>query len=382
MNIIGVIAEYNPFHNGHLYHLEQIRTIEPDSLIIAVITTTFTQRGTPCYLDKYTKTKLCLDYEIDLVIELPFPFATQSADIFAKGAIQILEFLKVQKIYFGSECNNVEKLISLAKKSLEKNFEKQVLLYLSKGESYPASFAKAFSNQERVNTPNDLLGFSYIREIIKQKSKIIPKTIQRTNNFHEHHIFSTITSATSIRKAIAQKQEFKGTVPDSIYEYLKENGNLEEAYFPFLKYKIISSEDLSIYQTVDEGIENRIKKIISSINSWDEFLQKVKTKRYPYNRIQRMCCHILCNFTKEKAKQFSSIQYIRILGFNQKGRKYLNHIKKEIPVPLISTLSKGTSDMLEYEKQIFLIYLSVFQAQEQQKLKTLEYQAFPIYKKK
>lgn len=377
---VGVIAEYNPFHNGHLYQLEQIRSLEKDALIIVVLSTSFTERGIPSYLDKYTKTKLCLKYGIDLVVELPFPFATQSADIFAKGAIQILKNLKVDKLYFGSECNNVEKLIRLAKETFSEEYQEKVSMYLKEGKNYPTALGKAFSNSEMVTTPNDLLGLSYIKEIIRQECKITPKTIQRTNSFHEKELNSHIASATSIRQAIIQKKDFSKAVPSSVYELLKEKYNFEESYFPFLKYKILSSDDLSIYQTVDEGIENRIQKVIKESNCLEDLIQKLKTKRYTYNRLKRMCVHILCNFTKEKAKAFTDIEYIRILGFSDDGQKYLNRIKKEISVPIVTTLSKGHFDMLEYEKQITSIYLSVFPNKKAQELEQLEYSKFPLHK--
>lgn len=382
MNAIGIIAEYNPFHNGHLYHLKQIQSLERNCLIVAVITTSFTQRGTPSYLDKYTKTKLCLEYGIDLVVELPFPFATQGADIFAKGAIQILNALGVQKIYFGSESNDIETLITLANETFTEEYQRKVNSYLKKGENYPTALNKAFSTNHMVTAPNDLLGLSYIKEIIQQNSKISPKSIQRTNSFHEKEITKKITSATSIRQAIMEHKNFFGTVPDSIYELLKEKDSLEEAYFPFFKYKVLSSDDLSIYQTVDEGIENRIQKVIKQASSFEDFIQKMKTKRYTYNRLKRMCCHILCSFTKEKAKQFQNIEYLRILGFSSNGQKYLNEIKKELSIPIVTTLSRKKFNMLEYEKQISSIYFLVFSPNKQQLLENLEYSAFPLKKEK
>ena len=277
MNAIGIIAEYNPLHNGHLHHLNQIRHLEKDALIIAVITTSFTQRGTPSLLDKYTKTKLCLDYGIDLVIELPFPFATQGADIFAKGAIQILSALQVKKIYFGSESNDVEKLTTLAKIALEEEYQERVCAYLKMGENYPTALNKAFLNQGFITTPNDLLGLSYIKEILKQKKTIEPKTIQRTKAFNETEITGSISSETSIRKSIIEKKDFKNTVPEEVYKILKHIENMEEKYYPFLKYKILSSENLSIYQTVDEGIEHRIKKFITESDCLETLIQKIKT---------------------------------------------------------------------------------------------------------
>lgn len=379
MTSIGVIAEYNPFHNGHLYQLEKIREMEPDALIIAVITTTFTQRGTPSILSKYDKTRICLEYGIDLVVELPYPFATQGADIFAKGAIQILTELKVDKLYFGSESNDVSNLIHLAKITFSDDYQKKVSFYLNNGINYPTALNLAFENENTVTTPNDLLGLSYVKEILRQNSKIVPKTIKRTNSYHEKKILSEITSATSIREAIKLGLDFSKAVPPFCYQILKNVNHNEEAYFSLLRYKIISCPNLSIYQTVDEGIENRIKKEIRDASSLEDLVQRLKTKRYTYNRIKRMLCHILCCFTKEEAKKFSDISYIRILGFSLKGRNYLNGIKKNVSIPMITTLSKGKNEMLDLEKRIFSIYSSIYPVYQWKKLEKKEYQDFPIF---
>lgn len=380
MKVIGVIAEYNPFHYGHLYHLKEIKRQEEDSLIIGVISTTFTERGIPSYLDKYTKTKLCLDYGIDLVIELPFPFASQSADYFAKGAISILSLLGVQELYFGSESNDVEALKRLSQKSLDFGYQEKVKQYMKEGENYPSALNDAFEDEKKVTTPNDLLGLSYIKEIIRQKSSIEPKTILRTNDYHSETIASSIASASSIRKAIREKTDFSGTVPSSVVPLLKEKSHFEEDYFPIFKYKVLSSKNLAIYQTVDEGIEHRIKKVILEATSFEDFIEKMKTKRYTYNRLRRMCVHILCGFTKEMAKAFQEISYLRILGFTKKGQQYLNQKKKEIPVPLITKLSKQKPPMLAYEEVVFSIYSSVFPIEKQIALWKSEYRDFPIRK--
>lgn len=379
MTTIGIIAEYNPFHNGHLYQLKKVREMEPDSTIVAVITTTFTQRGTPSILNKYDKTRICLEYGIDLVVELPFPFATQGADIFAKGAIQILTELKVDKLYFGSESNDISNLIHLAKITFSDDYQKRVSSYLKDGINYPTALNLAFENENMVTTPNDLLGLSYVKEILRQNSKIVPKTIKRTNSYHEKKILSEITSATSIREAINLGLDFSKTVPPFCYQILKNVNYNEEAYFSLLRYKIISCPNLSIYQTVDEGIENKVKKEIKDASSLEDLVQRLKTKRYTYNRIKRMLCHILCSFTKEEAKMFSDISYIRILGFNTKGRIYLNKIKRDVSVPMITTLSKGKDDMLNLEKRVASIYSSIYSVDQWRKLEQKEYQDFPIF---
>ena len=378
MNVVGIICEYNPFHNGHKYHLEKIKEMFPDSIIILVMSGNFTERGIPSIIDKWDKTEIALEMGIDLVIELPFAFAAQSADIFAHGSISILKELKANCLVFGSENNNVEKLTMAANYVLnDDSYQEKVKMYLDKGYNYPTSLNMAFLKEyESIKTPNDLLAFSYIKEIMKQKANITPISIQRTNAFHSMEL-SKIASSTSIRKALEEKKDITYSVPKEVANKL--NGKLcfQNDYFPFLKYKILSSPDLTIYQTVDEGIDKRIQKEIASVTNWEELIQSIKTKRYTYNRINRMLIHILCNFTKEQANKWHDISYIRVLGFSRKGQKYLNGIKKEMSLPLVTTFSRCQDEMLKYEQTVTSIYASVFTQEKQNEIIKSEYQNQP-----
>lgn len=378
MNIVGIICEYNPFHNGHKYHLEKIKEMFPDSIIILVMSGNFTERGIPSIIDKWDKTEIALEMGIDLVVELPFAFAIQSADIFAHGSISILKELKANCLVFGSENNNVEKLTMAANYVLnDDSYQEKVKMYLDKGYNYPTSLNMAFPKEyESIKTPNDLLAFSYIKEIMKQKANITPISIQRTNAFHSMEL-SKIASSTSIRKALEEKKDITYSVPKEVANKL--NGKLcfQNDYFPFLKYKILSSPDLTIYQTVDEGIDKRIQKEIASVTNWEELIQSIKTKRYTYNRINRMLIHILCNFTKEQANKWHDISYIRVLGFSRKGQKYLNGIKKEMSLPLVTTFSRCQDEMLKYEQTVTSIYASVFTQEKQNEIIKSEYQNQP-----
>jgi len=380
MKTVGIICEYNPFHNGHIYHLEKVKELFPDSLIILVMSGNFTQRGIPSIINKWDKTEIALNYGIDLVIELPFLFATQSADVFAKGAITILKELKTEYVVFGSESNNVDNLIELANVSLyNKDYQSKIKEYLDNGDNYPTALSKAFKdfNLVTVNTPNDLLGLCYVKEILKQNADIKPITIKRTNDYHEEDLNTSISSATSIRKACKNKDNIDNTVPKEVADLLKESIFFQENYFPFLKYKIQTTSDLSIFQTVDEGIENRIKKFINEVDTWDELIQKLKTKRYTYNKINRMLIHILCNFTKEDAKNYQDIEYIRVLGFTNKGRDYLNKIKKEVKLPIVTNFSKNNNKMLEFEMQTTCVYSSILNEDKKNDLIKAEYQNKP-----
>ncbi len=358
MNSIGIIAEYNPFHNGHLYHIEKIKEKYPNHTIILVMTGNFTERGIPTILDKWKRTEIALKHGIDLVVELPFPFSTQSADYFAYGSITILEKLKCEKIVFGSESNNIDDLELIAKTQVNNpEFEKLVKIYSKFGNNYPTAISNAIYDltNKRISSPNDLLGISYIKTILQNKYNIKYETIKRLGNYHDIDLNDDISSASAIREALKNNIDIKKYVPSDTIEYFNDLHFIDD-YFDILKYKIITEDDLSIYNTVEEGIDKLLKKQITKANNYDELIKLVKSKRYTYNKISRMLLHILCNFTKEKRLLFNDISYLRILGFNDTGKSYLNSVKKNIDVKIISKITKIKNPMLEYELYTTKIY--------------------------
>ena len=346
MNTIGIICEYNPFHNGHLYHIEKIKELFPDSLIVLVMTNYFTERGSISILNKKEKTTIALNHNIDLVVELPFKYGVSSADIFALGSIKILKELKVDYLVFGSESNDIEKLKELANIQLNnKEYPTLVKKYLDKGINYPTALSNALKEltNTTINEPNDLLGLSYVKEIIKQKANITPISIERSNDYHK--------SSTEIRNNI-NNDSIKKYVPDDVYEVLKEKKEVN--YFNYLKYKIISDKDLSKYLDVDEGIGNRLIKYINESNNLDDYIKLIKTRRYTYNKINRMFIHILTSYIKEEHN--TKLEYIRVLGFNKNGRNYLNKIKKDIKVPIITNVKKKDELLLSTDIKVEKIY--------------------------
>lgn len=357
MNVIGLIAEYNPLHLGHIYQINKIKEKYKNSTIILITNSCFTQRGEVAILNKWDKTKLSLENNIDLVIELPFPYATQSADIFAKGALELLNHLKIDTLIFGSESNNITTLTNIVKTQLyNADYNLLVKKYLATGINYPTAMSKALTDTlgYTTNKPNDLLGISYIKEILRNNYNINPVSIKRTNDYHSKTISTKITNASLLREMLKKHQPITKYIPKNVDKYLYQNLSLE-SYFPYLKYKIISTKDLSIYQTTDEGIENRLKKAILISNSYHELIKNIKTKRYTYNKINRMLIHILTNFTKQEAADLK-IDYIRILGFSPKGKQYLNKIKKELTLPLITNYKPNISKLLDLELKITKIY--------------------------
>ncbi len=358
MKAIGIIAEYNPFHNGHLYHLEKVKEMYPDYTIILVMNGNFTERGEVTIIDKWKRCDIALELGVDLVIELPFSFATQSADFYAYGAITILEKLGVEKVVFGSESDNIHDLKLIAETQLNNDeFDKLVKVYCKLGNNYPTALSKALEDLvgKKVTTPNDLLGISYIKTILKNNYKIIPETIKRTNDYHDKELNNTFSSATSIRESLKQDISIKDQVPINTLKRLN-NLHYMDMYFNILKYKIITEKDLEIYQTVETGMNKKLKEVISNVNTYDELIKSLKSKKDTYNKISRMLLHILCNFTKEDAEAFKEIKYIRILGFNKTGKEYLNNIKKDLDVPIISKITREKDPMLEFELNTTKIY--------------------------
>ena len=356
MKVIGIIAEYNPFHNGHLYQINKIKELYPDSIIIAVVSSSFTQRGDISILNKWDKTNICLDNNIDIVIELPFVFATQSSDIFGTGAVKILEELNIDTLIFGTESDSIEWLKEVADLQLNnKEYNEKVKYYLDKGLNYPTATNKAVYDLTgyKVDSPNDLLALSYIKQIKKDNKNIEIINIKRTIDYHTTETDNNITSASNIRNKYINNENIDKLIPytnNNLYKISMNN------LYPYLKYKILSEEtNLNIYQTVDEGIENRIIKYINESNSYEELIQNIKTKRYTYNKISRMLLHLLTSFTKEESNNLD-IDYIRLLGFTSIGKEYLNKIKKEIKVPLITGYKKNISKILDIELRITKIY--------------------------
>ena len=318
-HIVGIIAEYNPFHNGHLYHIEKVKEMFPDSPIILVLGGNFTERGDISILDKWEKTATAIAIKngIDIVVELPFPFSCASADIFAKGSIDILNHLRVTDLVFGSESDDIEGIKKLVETELSNpDFDNLVQVYLRMGYNYPTSLSKALEDitGDCFKLPNDILGISYVKTISSNNYKITPHTIKRTNDYHSKELdnmsIRSISSATSIREALLNNKDIKDSVPSITYSYLKDKKipKLDD-YFNLLKYKIISCNDLTIYNLVDSGIATKLKKEILNSYSFDELINKVKSKNLTYSRLSRTLIYILCDYTKEDKKRYRCTYY-------------------------------------------------------------------------
>lgn len=343
MKSVGIIAEFNPFHYGHKYFIEEIKKLFPDHSIICIMSGNFTERGDVSVINKWNKTKIALENGIDVVVELPYLFATQSADYFAYAALKILNELKIDALVFGSECDDIDKLYSLAK--IQLNSDEKIKNIINNNISYP----KAISNlyDENIDKPNDILGISYIKEIIKNNYNIKAYTIKRTSDYNSNKL-NKICSSTAIRNGLKNNIDIKDYLPYDVS--LIEYKDLSD-YFDLIKYQIISSNNLNNILGMDEGIENRLKKYIYNSNNLDDFILKVKCKRYTYNRIKRLLVHVLCQTEKNADR---NINYIRVLGFSKKGQKYLSNIKTNMKI--VNSYKKNISPIFDMEYKTSCIY--------------------------
>lgn len=369
MEIIGVIAEYNPFHNGHLYQLKKIKEKYPDSIIVLVLNGYFLERGIISLETKEEKTRLALKYGVNLVIELPFIFGSNSADIFAEASLELLNELKVSKLIFGSESNDIKLLKSSANKQLEPNFDAILKEYMDLGVNYPTALNKATGVD--VCKPNDLLGVAYIKAILKNDYKIDVETIKRTNDYHDTLSNESIISASNIREKLKNYADVTKYIPEG--NLVKVN---DELFFTLLKYKIVASNDLDKYLSVDEGLDSRLKKVINKSNNLDDLIQNVKTKRYTYNRIMRMFIHILIGLTKEDKNNLTKNEYIRLLGFDNLGQKHINSVKKNMNLPIVTKITSVDSKIKDYE----LVSASIYQMLTNENVLDFEFSNKPVKK--
>ncbi|WP_445509385.1 nucleotidyltransferase [Rossellomorea marisflavi] len=363
MNATGIIVEYNPFHNGHLHHLEMTKELTCADVTVAVMSGYFLQRGEPALLGKWERAGMALHAGVDLVIELPYSFATQHSSVFAKGAISLLDSLGCSSFCFGSEDGDIDTFEATANalQTRQADYNAAIKMYSKEGLSYPAALSRAFLSLGLsesfidLSKPNNILGFHYIQAWNEIDSGMKAHTVTRKSaDYHDEHFASpTIASATSIRKALfgdGDREKIRSLMPPESMQALKAYedtyGSLHqwENYWPLLQYKILSTpiEQLRSIYEIEEGIENRIVECARQSSSFSECMNRLKTKRYTWTRLQRMLLHILMNVSKEEMRARSDRPaYIRLLAMSASGREYLRQHKKEISLPLISKLSSA-----------------------------------------
>ena len=338
-NVVGLIVEYNPFHNGHLHHIQEIDRLFEDNIKIAVMSGDYVQRGEPSLINKFEKTKVALSQGIDIVIELPAFYSTQSAEIFAKGSVNLLNKLSCSHIVFGSESNDLDKLKRIATISMTKEFELSLREFLAEGLSYPTAFSKALFDEKLGS--NDILALEYLRAIKTINSKIEAYSIKREKTGYYDDEKDNFASATYIRKILLdynKKKEdklnkIKNLVPKFSYKILEENFGVFSClrdFYDLIKYNIIKNHlELKDIQDLEIGLENRLYKYSLENLKFEDFFNEVLTKRITISRLQRILLHSLFGLTEnitDKVK--NKVPFVKILGFSARGQKYLNYLKK------------------------------------------------------
>ncbi|WP_407268089.1 nucleotidyltransferase [Radiobacillus sp. PE A8.2] len=383
MKACGLIVEYNPFHYGHLHHLQQSKTITSADCMIAVMSGNFLQRGEPAIIDKFHRAQAAMEAGIDLVVELPYAYAVQHSDIFAEGATKILDALGVSSVCFGSENGNIHGFTSAVQTLDQKqtDFQEELKRQLAEGLSFPEASRKAYQSigltdgEVDLSKPNNILGFSYTKSIYNHQLAIQPTTIKRIkNDYHDTEIDHRIASATSIRKELLDRSELTNKVRASLpistqkqlltYKQNAHHWHQWSSYFHFLQYRVntMTEAELQGIHGVEEGLEYRIKRTALGAVDFESWMHELKTKRYTWTRLQRVFANILTNTTKQEISPWISnitIPYIRILAMNNNGRSFLHQQKKQLSIPLLTGLKKDTHPLMRIEEKASDTYYSI-----------------------
>lgn len=382
MNIVGLITEYNPFHNGHLYHIQEAKRVAKADAAVVIMSGNFVQRGAPAIMPKHLRAKSALLSGADLVLELPVCFATGSAEFFAMGAIALLDSLGcVDSICFGSECGDSEILGKIAKILSEEpdDYKKALQNALRKGMSFPQARQHAlqeyFINNhfdanalaDVLSQPNNILGIEYMKALYQRNSSMKAYSIRRIGaGYHESELTESYSSASAIRHSLA-----KDSLSESIYRQLpfatqtimKETFDMRYPVYAndfslILKYKLLqeTKKSLTSYMDVSEDLANRIINLRNNFQSFDDFCDALKTKDMTYARISRGLLHILLNIRTEHLANYKKngyCHYAHILGFRKSSTELLSLLKGTSKVPLLTKLTQ-TEDLSEAGCQMLL----------------------------
>lgn len=398
MKVLGLVVEYNPFHNGHAYHLAKAKELSGADYVVCVMSGNFIQRGEPAIVNKWARAKMALLSGVDLVIELPVVYAAASAEYFSYAAVKLLDSLGfVDFLCFGSEHGDITELNRIAALLLEEpsGYKEALRRLIATGISYPAAREKAlidyFSSEagfssvikDIIGSSNNILGIEYLKALKRLNSNIIPLTVRRVaNSYNSPELTGCISSATSIRKhinasplSLSEDPKLSTALPDASRTILEEefqNGRgpvYPKAFEELILYTLrsCSKATLASMPYISEGIENRIKAAADNSGSLDKLVEAISTKRYTRTRVQRILFNSLLAVTSEEFEDFNKYggpQYIRIFGFNAKGRKLLSEAKKKASLPVImKTADYRTScnpllkRMLELETKATDIYV-------------------------
>ena len=355
--ITGIIAEYNPFHNGHAYQIKQARLLTGCDFLVVVMSGDYVQRGAPAVFDKYTRARMALACGADLVLELPVACSCASAEFFASGAVSLLDGLGcVDFLCFGSESGDLQSLMEPARILAKESpvFQEALRRGLSLGLSFPAARKEAFracaSNPDILDLPNNILGIEYLKALLQRESIIKPVTIKREGQgYHDTLLDSGFASASGIRRFLKQEEAplsalpaLKESLPDPVMEVLKDTlahtlPVWEEDFSMLLRYELLrqSASDLTRYADISPDLGRRLKNCADKFSSFSEFVALVKTKDVTYTRITRALFHILLNLTGEDTRNSVAMPYARILGFRKDHSRILGLLKENSRIPII-----------------------------------------------
>lgn len=374
MKAVGLVTEYNPFHNGHLYHLNKAMELTGADISVAVMSGDFVQRGEPAVLDKYTRASMALNSGVNLVIELPVNYAVSSAESFAAGALKVLDYIKADSIAFGSESGNIERLSKLAHILCdnEDTLYKEISKYTANGISYAAARQKVVEKLTDKDTAamltssNNILAVEYLKAIIKNNYAIKPYTVQRQGDaYNDTDIRSDYASATALRGNLKADNISKyipvkaGLILSSNTNYIYPDDITKALFTRLLDILFASSYDKNVfienvmkYPDVNKEIAGRLYKsamdmITRTVQQMSEskdngafsfgsLCEHIKTKEVPLSRIKRALVRITLGLDKKHMEKYSNAPYIRVLGFDKKGQEYLSYIRKTVEVPLIT----------------------------------------------
>ncbi len=348
MHAVGLVTEYNPFHNGHIYHIEQAKKITNADVVIAVMSGNFTQRGEPSILDKWQRTRAALKNGVDLVVELPIFMAVQPSHRFATGALQLLNDLQVPDVVFGAEHPSWDfsKLVMAEQHFNEESFEQ-----------FNATYATQFNQQlneltgHQLTDPNDILAFAYYKAALENSYPIALHPINRLGSqYHDQRITGTIASASAIRRAVELHEAIDQVAPAATVTALAKLRKLPnwEQLYPLLRNFLIQTPVESLHQIYQmaEGLEYRYREAAERELTFSGFIHHVKTKRYTYSRLLRVCLYAVMEITNSQIAQANVHPYLHVLGFTERGQEYLHQVKKQVEYPLLTKIGQDEHDGL------------------------------------
>lgn len=379
MNITGIIAEYNPLHNGHIYHLLETKKICNSDAVVCVMSGNFVQRGEPALIDKWSRSKSAILSGIDLVLELPCIYSLSSAEFFAFGAVSLLNSLGViNNICFGSESGNIKNIeyISSLLNSEPYEYKNYLKCNLDEGLSFPKARMEAIKkfmsknsqlhlSEDEMKTSNNVLGIEYCKSLKRLNSIIKPYTVKRKGSLYADTKLSDYPSATSIRTSLKEFKNaaaLKNLIPESSFEVVKNNINnitFKDSMFNFLKYKAYTNKDsLKNLPDISEGLENKVYEALKKCNNIDEALAFMKSKRYTYTRLSRILTQYYIGFDCYNTDYLRKLPcpYARILGFSERGKEILRLMKSQSKIPLISKVNKLNNETLNLDIQATRAY--------------------------